>query len=131
MSKERASFKVTHADCDFTFTKGGGPGGQNVNKRNTKCRCTHRASGATGMSFDERSAEQNKRLAFMRMAGTETFQKWAHLEAARRCGKLAEIEERVAHQMRPQCLQLQVKDEHGLWQDAPLNSSLDDTPPRS
>lgn len=130
MSRERASFKVTHADCVFTFTKGGGPGGQNVNKRNTKCRCTHRASGAMGVSFDERSAEQNKRLAFMRMARTEVFQKWAHLEAARRCGKLAEVEERVEQQMRPQCLQLQVKDENGLWRDVPPDSLLDDDPTR-
>jgi protein subunit release factor B len=126
MRDRRYSIHVTHADCTFTFTKGGGPGGQNVNKRNTKCRCVHKASGAWGMSFDERSQEQNKKTAFMRMAATEAFRRWAHLETARVSGRLAEMEETVRRAMLPKNLQLEVKDAAGRWMSVPLNAPLDD-----
>lgn len=122
----RVSFKVTHADCDFTFTKGGGPGGQNVNKRNTKCRCSHHASGATGVSADERSAEQNKRTAFMRMAATMEFKRWAHKEAQKRAGVLAEIDEKVERALEPHNLCMEVKSVEGKWQRVALDAPLDD-----
>jgi protein subunit release factor B len=128
-AQTRASFKVTHADCEFTFTKGGGPGGQNVNKRNTKCRCFHKPSGATGVSADERSAEQNKRTAFVRMAHTDTFQKWTRLEAARLSGRLAEAEDAARAQLAPHNIRLEVKAADGRWQRAALDAPLDDTPP--
>lgn len=125
MSKKKYSIRVTHADCEFTFTKGGGPGGQNVNKRNTKCRCFHRPSGATGVSADERSAEQNKRTAFVRMAHTDTFTKWAHLEAARLSGRLAEADDNVRRALAAHNLRLEVKDADGRWQPVALDAPLD------
>ena len=63
-------------DCDFDTFRSGGFGGQNVNKRDTGVRITHRASGAIGKSTEERSQLQNKQTAFKRMSQTVQFQAW-------------------------------------------------------
>lgn len=130
MTVRRYSLHVTHADCVFTFTKGGGPGGQNVNKRNTKCRCVHVPSGSIGVSFDERSQEQNKKTAFMRMARTEAFRRWAHIEAARMSGRLAQVEENVRRVLAPHNIHLEVKDADGRWTRIPFTHARDETQER-
>lgn len=126
MTAKRYSLHVTHADCVFTFTKGGGPGGPNVNKRNTKCRCVHLPSGSVGLSFDERSQDQNKKTAFMRMARTEAFRRWAYLEATRLSGRLAEVEESVRRALLPHNLRLEVKGADGRWNAVPFSTGLSD-----
>lgn len=63
----------------------------------------------------------------MRMARTETFKRWAHIEARRAAGKMQEIDESVERAMRPGNLKLEVKDDNGRWIDAPLDMTLPDT----
>lgn len=126
--RNRLSIRVTHADCLFVCTKGGAPGGQNVNKCSIKVRCTHRASGAVGVAADERSQDQNRKLAFMRMARTECFRRWAYLEAARLAGTLARIDEEVARQVRIGNLRFEVKDSDGRWVERLFNYELDEIP---
>lgn len=75
-------------DCEVQTFRSGGKGGQNQNKRDTGVRVIHRASGARGESRDERSQLANKRLAFRRMAESAAYQRWVHLEVARRTGDL-------------------------------------------
>lgn len=108
-------FSVTAQDCDWQYTVGSGPGGQNRNKVATAVRCTHRASGATGRAEDSRSQLTNRRAAFKRMAASETFQKWLRLEAARRTGALDQIEADVKRAMSPANLLVEGKDERGRW----------------
>lgn len=113
MAKELL-FRVTAADCDWEYSRSSGKGGQNVNKVNSKVRCTHRASGAVGMSQDTRDQKLNKRTAFLRMAQSEKFTKWHKVECARRLGKLKNIEESVEAAMHPSNLQVEGKVD-GKW----------------
>ncbi len=51
------------SDCMVTFTKSGGPGGQNVNKRETKVMIVHKPTNIRVESDQTRSQMQNKNLA--------------------------------------------------------------------
>ena len=116
MSRELL-FSVTSKDCKWEFLRGSGKGGQNRNKVSTACRCTHKASGAVGYAEDSRSQLTNRRAAFKRMAATETFRKWQRLEAARRMGKLVEVDEAVDRQMLPSRIRIEGKDDKGRWSE--------------
>jgi len=51
------------SDCMITFTKSGGPGGQNVNKRETKVMIVHKPTNIRAESDQTRSQMQNKNRA--------------------------------------------------------------------
>ena len=51
-------------DLDIDFTNSGGPGGQNVNKRETAVRITHKPTSISVRVESERSQAQNKERAF-------------------------------------------------------------------
>jgi protein subunit release factor B len=86
----------------------GGKGGQNKDKRDTGVRVIHRASGARGESREERSQLSNKKVAFRRMAETDTFQTWVrkmHAETVASIDKWRdELEALVDKEMRPENL---------------------------
>jgi hypothetical protein len=107
-------FSVTREDCDWQVFRAGGKGGQNQNKTSSGVRCIHRASGARGEARDTRSQEQNRRLAFARMAADPRFETWRRLEFARRVGIAAAIDAEVAAAMSPEHLRVEVKHE-GRW----------------
>lgn len=94
MTKELL-FSVTAGDCDWQYIRGTGPGGQKRNKTETKVRCVHRESGATGESDLTRSQHENKKIAFRKMAESKEFRIWHKLETARRLGDKLTIEEKV------------------------------------
>lgn len=101
MAKEKeVLFTVGANDCDWQYVRSSGPGGQNVNKRSTKVRCVHRASGAVGESDETRHQIQNKRIAFRKMAETSEFKSWHKLETAKRLGTVIDINETVDKQLR-------------------------------
>lgn len=54
---------INAADIRMDFFKSSGPGGQNVNKRQTAVRITHLPSGLVVAAQAERNLEENKRLA--------------------------------------------------------------------
>lgn len=112
-------FSVTAGDCDFIFQRGRGNGGQKKNKTNSACICTHRASGAQGYAEDTRSQQQNRRLAFLRMAESEKFKQWHKLELARRTGDELRLQEEVDRAMRRKNLRVEGKDEKGRWVELP------------
>lgn len=66
--------ELKDADVAIDFSKAGGPGGQNVNKRETAVRLTHIKTGITVAVREERSQEQNKERAFEILRG-KLFQK--------------------------------------------------------
>jgi protein subunit release factor A len=106
-------FSITAKDCRWDYYRGSGAGGQHRNKTNSAVRCTHEASGAMGQSEDTRSQHDNKKLAFVRMAKTDTFQKWARIEACRVTGKLSQIEEWVEREL---TINTRIeKKENGKW----------------
>lgn len=56
-------------DVKIEFSKAGGPGGQNVNKRESAVRLTHTPTGITVAVREERSQEQNKERALEILRG--------------------------------------------------------------
>ncbi len=56
-------------DLDIDFSRAGGPGGQNVNKRETAVRILHKPSGLSVRSTSERTQEANKNKALQILAG--------------------------------------------------------------
>ncbi len=55
------------AECDVETFRSSGPGGQNVNRRETAVRLRHRPSGIVVDCQQERSQYQNKQLALERL----------------------------------------------------------------
>lgn len=96
----RPLFSVTKDDCEWSYTRGTGKGGQKKNKTSSAVHCIHRASGAHGYSEASRSQADNRRDAFMKMSQTREFKNWHKVEIARRTGMLAEVEEAVERQMK-------------------------------
>ncbi|MEN9921604.1 MAG: peptide chain release factor 2, peptide chain release factor 2 [Candidatus Parcubacteria bacterium] len=56
-------FVVPESELEVEFTKAGGPGGQNVNKRETAVRITHKESGVSVCASVERTQHANKMKA--------------------------------------------------------------------
>ncbi len=82
MKRERI-LHITIKDCEVQTFRAGGKGGQNQNKRDTGVRIIHRASGARGESREARTQLANKKLAFRRMAESDTMQVWLKTTTAR------------------------------------------------
>lgn len=122
-AKRELVFSVTAADCNWSYTRGTGNGGQKKNKTNSAVHCTHRASGAAGYAEDHRSQHQNRSLAFERMCKTKKFEAWRHLEFMKRTGQEAVIQDNVERQLKQ--IRVEIKDE-GLWKEIDKNAILPD-----
>lgn len=67
---EHASdFEIPEEDLEIDFTKASGPGGQNVNKRETAVRIVHKPTGLSVFVANERSQLQNKEKALEMIRG--------------------------------------------------------------
>jgi hypothetical protein len=100
MNKSRELlFSVTKNDCEWSYTKGTGAGGQKRNKTSSAVHCSHRPSGARGYSEASRSQLDNRIDAFTKMVKTPEFQTWNKMEAMRRLGMLADLDAKVAREM--------------------------------
>ena len=60
---ETTAIKINQSDLKMDFFKSSGPGGQNVNKRQTAIRLTHKPSGIVVTSQTTRNLEENKKAA--------------------------------------------------------------------
>lgn len=126
MTKEKELlFSVTAKDCEWSYTKGTGAGGQKRNKTSSAVHCMHRPSGARGYSEASRSQADNKRDAFVKMANTVEFRRWNQLEAMKKMGQLEELERKLEEDMKPWNLKYETKVD-GVWTEtAPEDMSRD------
>lgn len=128
MTKERKLlFSVTAKDCEWSYTKGTGAGGQKRNKTSSAVHCMHRPSGARGYSEASRSQADNKRDAFVKMANTVEFRRWNQLEAMKKMGQLEELERKLEEDMKPWNLRYETRVD-GVWTEtAPEDMARDES----
>lgn len=73
---EKSEFEIPETELEMVFSKSGGKGGQNVNKRETAVRVTHIPTGLSAYATAERSQEANREEALR----TISAKVWRHEE---------------------------------------------------
>jgi len=101
-------FTLTKKDFVVAWYSGTGAGGQHRNKHMNCCRITHPASGATGSCQTERSAEQNKKIAFRRLSESKTFLAWVKIQASMVEEGFASLDRKVDDMMREENIKTEV-----------------------
>jgi len=69
LTKADTTVVIPESDLEVTFQRAGGPGGQNVNKRETAVRMVHTPTGFSVHVATERSQEQNRDRAYELLKG--------------------------------------------------------------
>ena len=92
---KRKIFSVTKKDLIRTTFATSGNGGSKRNATQNGVRYSHPPSGAVGQATENREQSRNDRLAFERMAKSDTFQNWCRVEASRRMGVNIETPEEI------------------------------------
>jgi protein subunit release factor B len=120
--KSKLLFSVTAQDCEWSYARGSGNGGQARNKSNNAVHCSHRPSGAHGYSEASRSQADNKKDAFEKMYNSEQFQRWLKLESMKRSGELTEIERAVEQELKKTKTEIKID---GQWRQVQPNQLVD------
>ena len=106
MSRELL-FTVNKHDCEWSYFRATGHGGQHRDKTHNAVRCTHKPSGASATCQEYREQHRNKQIAFRKVAESKEFQAWARIEAQKKMGIQAEIERKVDEMMRPENIKVE------------------------
>lgn len=118
MSDKKPLFTVTARDCEWSYTKGSGNGGQKKNKTSSAVHCMHRPSGAHGYSEASRSQADNKKDAFEKMSNSPEFQRWLNLEFMKRSGEMNEIERSVERELTKVKTEIKI---NGVWTEVTVD----------
>lgn len=123
MSERKLIFSVTKDDCDWSYTRGTGAGGQKKNKTSSAVHCKHRASGAKGYSEASRSQLDNRRDAFVKMVETKEFKEWHRMETLRRTGMMADLDRKIAEELSKVKIEIRID---GKWTEVQESQLVDD-----
>lgn len=115
-------FSVTANDCDWSYTRGTGNGGQKKNKTSSAVHCMHRASNSHGYSEASRSQLDNRKEAFRKMTESPEFQKWLHIETMKRNGEMAQLEHQVEQDLKKIKIEIRID---GRWTEVNPNDLVD------
>lgn len=99
MPNKKLLFSITAKDCEWSYTRGTGNGGQKKNKTSSAVHCMHRPSGAHGYSESSRSQTENKQEAFQKMYNSPEFQRWVNIEFMKRSGEMDEIDRQLEKEL--------------------------------
>lgn len=72
---------IDESDLDINFSRSGGPGGQNVNRRETAVRMTHKPTGISVHATSERTQQANRQKALEILRGKLYHKQEAEREA--------------------------------------------------
>ena len=73
-------FSVTKKDLEITYFSGHGAGGQHRNKHKNCVRIKHPETGVVVTGQEQRSLEQNKKMALNRLILNPKFRTWLHIQ---------------------------------------------------
>lgn len=118
MTDKKPLFSITAKDCEWSYTRGTGNGGQKKNKTSSAVHCMHRPSGAHGYSEASRSQGDNKQEAFRKMYESPEFQKWVNIEFMKRSGEMDEIDREVEKQLTKVKTEIKID---GKWAEVSVN----------
>ncbi|NBP57982.1 peptide chain release factor-like protein [bacterium] len=122
-NKPEPLFSVTRTDCEWSYTRGTGAGGQKRNKTSSAVHCHHRPSGAHGYSEASRSQLENRQDAFRKMAESTQFQVWARKEMMKRTGEALEIERWLERELTKIKIEIKID---GRWREVRQHMLVDD-----
>ncbi len=125
---DRQDFKIPEEELEITFTKSSGPGGQNVNKRETAVRVVHKSTGLNAFVSSERSQAQNKEKAIEIIYGKLYNLRQEEQKKNEKDESIAsQIEAKWGSQIRSYVLHpyKMVKDHRTNYQSSDVNSVLD------
>lgn len=88
-------FSLGPKDFKITYSRSSGNGGQNVNKRDTKCQIFHEPSGARAQAQEYRTQGENKRAAFEKICSDPKFRAWISWQVGKISGANAAIKKRL------------------------------------
>jgi len=102
--------------CQWTYYRASGAGGQHRNKTSSAARVKHLPSGAMAQAAEHKSQPQNKKEAWIRLGKNATFRAWLRRESARASGDVARIEREVNQAMRPHNIKTERRNDEGAWE---------------
>jgi len=100
-------FSIPETDLKWEFTRSGGKGGQNANKRSTAARVTHLPSGITHESSEQRQQMQNRRSALQKLADDPKFKVWCQMHIAANLEGFESLEKKIDEAMEERNLKIE------------------------
>ena len=111
-NKRELLFSVTKKDLEITWYSGKGAGGQHRNKHQNCCRIKHPDSGAIVTASEQRSRDQNLKVAFKRLTEDKKFKTWHRLETSKRMVDKKAIEKKIQKEVQDSMSPENIKTEY-------------------